>query len=239
MAERSRINITSEEIQSYGAIDPPASTSASSGSSSTAAGNSMDDRKSSLKLYEKIGYGFGHMFNDLCASVWFSYTLLFMQGALQMPATQAGALVMLGQVGDAIATPIVGFLTDKHGTKRQWHVIGTLIVFLTFPMIFSICPFCDRLPKWWEMLYFTVIILMFQFGWPIVQITHLAMIPELSRSQKDRADLTAVRYSISIVSSVVVYGVTWAILHARDREDNNITPEDAYRFRVSEIDRGT
>ncbi|KFB47490.1 AGAP011492-PA-like protein [Anopheles sinensis] len=190
------------------------------------------EKRSTLKLCEKIGYGLGHVYNDLCAGVWFSYTLLFMQGALGMPAAEAGAMVMLGQVGDAIATPIVGLLTDRYGTKRQWHIVGTFIVFLTFPMIFSLCPWCSIAPHWWEIVYFTVVILAFQFGWPIVQVTHLAMIPELSRTQKDRSDLTAVRYSVSIVSNVIVYIVTWAVLRAnRSTAENQIGPTDAYRFR--------
>lgn len=84
----------------------------------------MDDTKSTLKFFEKIGFSLGHIYNDLCAGVWFSYTLLFMQGVLQMPGPQAGALVMLGQIGDAIATPIVGVLTDRFSTKRKWHIFG-------------------------------------------------------------------------------------------------------------------
>lgn len=47
-----------------------------------------------------------------------------MQGALLMPGPEAGALMMLGQVGDALATPIVGLLADKFGTKQKWHVFG-------------------------------------------------------------------------------------------------------------------
>lgn len=84
----------------------------------------MDDSKTTLKFFEKIGFSLGHIYNDLCAGVWFSYTLLFMQGVQQMPGAQAGAMVMLGQIGDAIATPIVGILTDKYSTKRKWHIFG-------------------------------------------------------------------------------------------------------------------
>lgn len=78
----------------------------------------------SLNVIEKLGYGLGHIYNDLCAGVWFSYTLLFLQGALRISAKEAGILVMLGQVGDAIATPIIGILADKYGTKRTWHIGG-------------------------------------------------------------------------------------------------------------------
>ncbi len=27
----------------------------------------------------KLAYGVGHVYNDLCAAVWFSYTLLYLQ----------------------------------------------------------------------------------------------------------------------------------------------------------------
>lgn len=57
------------------------------------------------------------------------------------------------------------------------------------------------------------------------------MIPELSRTNVDRSDMTAIRYSASICSNVVVYIVTWAVLHGRDKDDNNIGPGDAFRFR--------
>lgn len=190
----------------------------------------IDQMRSTLTFIQKIGFGLGHVYNDLCAGVWFSYTLLFMQGALKMPGAEAGALVMLGQIGDALATPIVGVLADKYGTKRKWHIAGTGLVFLTFPLIFSLCPWCWSAPVWWPPTYFAGAILLFQLGWAIVQITHLAMIPEMSRTKKDRTELTAIRYSASVCSNVIVYIVTWAVL--RNSHSKNIGPADAYRFRV-------
>lgn len=80
-------------------------------------------------------------------------------------------------------------------------------------------------------------ILAFQLGWAIVQITHLAIIPEMARTKKDRADLTALRYSASVISNVIVFMVTWAVLHAnrKKNDDNTIGPDDAYRFRVRKL----
>lgn len=86
--------------------------------------STTDQMISTLPLWTRIGFGLGHIYNDLCAGVWFSYTLLFMQGALLIPGTVAGALMMLGQVGDALFTPIVGYLIDRFGTKQKWHIIG-------------------------------------------------------------------------------------------------------------------
>lgn len=92
------------------------------------------------------------------------------------------------------------------------------------------------MPAWWHLIYFSAVILAFQFGWAIVQVTHLAMIPEMSRNQKDRTELTAMRYSASVISNVIVFVVTWAVLRAnRVKSNANIGPEDAYRFRVRAI----
>ncbi|KAL7012866.1 hypothetical protein ACKWTF_015086 [Chironomus riparius] len=224
-----QIDSSSEQTQrivNYGSIQEQ-----NTSQSSDLSDDSMPDDKTTLKFFEKLGFSLGHVYNDLCAGIWFSYTLLFMQGVLNMPGPEAGAMVMLGQVGDAIATPIVGMLTDKFSTKRKWHIFGTFLVILTFPLIFSICPFCDVMPTWWHLIYFTIVILIFQFAWPVVQISHLAMIPEISRTQRDRSELTATRYSASICSNVVVYIVTWAVLHLQTSTESKITPADWPKFR--------
>lgn len=46
---------------------------------------------------KKVCYGLGHVYNDLCAAVWFSYTLFYLQIVLQLEPTAAGVLVMLGK----------------------------------------------------------------------------------------------------------------------------------------------
>ena len=32
-----------------------------------------------LPLRQVLGYGLGHVFNDICASLWFTYLLIFLQ----------------------------------------------------------------------------------------------------------------------------------------------------------------
>lgn len=92
---------------------------------------------------------------------------------------------------------------------------------------------CDSVPSW-RIFYFIIVIILFQIGWPIVQVSHLAIIPEMSRNQKDRSQLTAVRYSATVISNIIVFVVTWIILRAnRKKTSDKIGPEDAYRFRVS------
>lgn len=46
---------------------------------------------------QKLCYGLGHVYNDLCAAMWFSYTLFYLQIVLQIESRTAGILIMLGK----------------------------------------------------------------------------------------------------------------------------------------------
>lgn len=130
LRRHNRTDITDESIVDAPLLSPNQTTS-------TMQSTINDPSPSTLPLMTIIGFGFGHVYNDLCAGIWFSYTLLFFQGVLQMPSTEAGGLMMLGQVADAIATPIIGHLTDKFGTKQKWHIFGEINNFPKMLFIFT------------------------------------------------------------------------------------------------------
>lgn len=64
----------------------------------------LPQRPPLLTLAQKAAYGVGHVLNDICAALWFSYTLLFMQLVLKIPATTSGALLLVGQCDAARPT---------------------------------------------------------------------------------------------------------------------------------------
>ncbi|KAJ2947918.1 hypothetical protein O0L34_g9709 [Tuta absoluta] len=180
-------------------------------------------------------FGLGHVFNDLCAAMWFSYVMLFFQAVLDMKASLAGTMLLLGQVVDALATPIVGMLADRFSTKKCWHLTGSVLVSITFPLLFVRCWGCWpntglAYLSWWMPLYYATLIVFFQIGWAIVQISHLSMIPAISENQHVRAELTSIRYMASVMSSLMVYLVTWIVLRATNYS-SSIGPTDDYKFR--------
>ncbi|CAB3240055.1 unnamed protein product [Arctia plantaginis] len=187
------------------------------------------------RISQNIFYGLGHVYNDLCAAMWFSYMMLFFQAVLNMRAAVAGALLLLGQVIDALATPVVGMLADKYGNKKGWHLTGCILITCTFPLLFVRCWGCwitddhDYL-LWWMPVYYGVLIVVFQIGWAVVQISHLAMIPSISDNLQVRADLTSIRYMASVTSSLAVYLITWVVLRATNYRPY-IGPLDDYKFR--------
>lgn len=66
-----------------------------------------------LSLITKLGYGMGHVGNDMTCSMLFSYFLLFFHNVLQLSNAGGGLIIMVGQIVDAISSILVGVVSDK------------------------------------------------------------------------------------------------------------------------------
>lgn len=51
-----------------------------------------------LKVFEKLMYGLGHVHNDLCAALWFSYGLIYFQIATNPNGILPGLLIFIGKL---------------------------------------------------------------------------------------------------------------------------------------------
>lgn len=75
---------------------------------------------------------------------------------------------------------------------------GSILVSCTFPLLFIRCWGCwikadDSYLSWWMPFYYAILIVFFQIGWAIVQISHLAMIPAITDNLQIRSELTSIR----------------------------------------------
>lgn len=200
-----------EEYKCYGTTGPP-----------------PEEVKGTLSRSRQFGYGVGHVLNDLCAACWFSYLLVYLSKVALLSDTQTGLLMLIGQVADGLATPIVGFLSDRttshHGRRTLWVCIGSLAVAGTFPMIYHLPVFnsIDRT------VYYAFFIILFQLAWASVQVSHLALAPELSYDKQERAWLTTLRSCFTILANLEVFIVAYFLF--RNDSSQAVTPEDEGAF---------
>ena len=78
-------------------------------------------------------------------------------------------------------------------TVCLFFVPGTFCVLGSFPFIFLPCMNCEGSHQWAQILYYSAFVIIFQFGWASVQISHLSMIPDLTPNEHERTELTAIR----------------------------------------------
>ncbi|KAJ0059312.1 hypothetical protein NL108_015498, partial [Boleophthalmus pectinirostris] len=148
-------------------------------------------------------------------------------------------LLLVGQIADGICTPLIGYESDRtpgcgnYGKRKTWHLVGCLSVALSFSFIFNQCLGCSpQTPQWASVLYFVPFIIVFQFGWAAVQISHLSLIPELVRCEHAKVELTAYRYAFTVMANITVYALAYLLFHMQSGEDMDaLGPVDIPVFR--------
>lgn len=84
-----------------------------------------------LPLSQRLAFSIGHVLNDLTASVWFSYLIIYLSQVKEFSNISAGLLMLIGQISDALFTPFIGIGSDKTnglcnmGKRKTWHLFGT------------------------------------------------------------------------------------------------------------------
>eukprot|EP00456_Euglypha_rotunda_P013426 TRINITY_DN14026_c0_g1_i2.p1 TRINITY_DN14026_c0_g1~~TRINITY_DN14026_c0_g1_i2.p1 ORF type:complete len:157 (-),score=26.00 TRINITY_DN14026_c0_g1_i2:11-481(-) len=100
-----------------------------------------------LSTLEILAYAMGHVLNDMVAACWFTYLLVLLTVADKLAPTEAGLVVLVGQVADGLATPVVGLASDmsrgcpalRLGRRKLWYVIGTIVMIIGYYFIFAEC----------------------------------------------------------------------------------------------------
>lgn len=181
-----------------------------------------NDKKYRLPWSQFLPYSVGHVLNDVTAACWFSYLLYYLEKAQNLSSTQAGAVLFAGQIADGLATPVAGYLSDVSkgipklglGRRKLWNLIGVIIVAFCFFFVFGACFACllglDGMMQ--KTIFFSVFAALFNVGWAAIQVSHMAMVPELSPYEGERARLNSSRYAFTVLSNVSVFLIMFTLL---------------------------
>jgi len=186
-------------------------------------------RKGSPDLPFKIksGYSVGHVLNDLCAATWFTYLLVFLEAA-SLTKVQAGLVMLCGQLSDGLMTPCVGILSDAcsiriqyvgFGRRKLWHLFGSFVVAFCYSAVFAYLPYSVYIRGSSAMtIYYAIAASLFNVGWASVQVSHMALVPELHDSPAVRTQLSAGVYAFTILANAsvfILYIIIWPIYSMR------------------------
>lgn len=132
-----------------------------------------------MQCRHRMAFAVGHFLNDLCSAVWFTYTLVFFQGVINLSTVTAGALILIGQIADGLSTPLIGYLCDKSqtaafhnrageaihrrgGGRLEWHMAGSILVIASFSFIYSPVYIKSVDTDWTKFIYYGFFIVLFQ-----------------------------------------------------------------------------
>jgi len=149
-----------------------------------------------LKIKNIWSYGIGHFMNDICASSWFFFFSYYLIQIIEIDKVDASLIILCGQIADAISTPIVGILSDKtnskFGKRTPWYLFGTILVGISFTLIFfSLLP--ETAEPTQRLVYYSIFAALFNIGWASVQVSHMALLPSITLNKKKKDYMTRIR----------------------------------------------
>ena len=152
------------------------------------------------------GYSVGHFANDLCASMWFIYLSYYLLYVVKLDSNISGLCLLSGQIADGITTPLVGYFSDllnpRCGKRNTWYYMGSILVAPAFLCIFVGFDFFSTTggKNAWYLAWPAI----FNVGWAAVQISHMAIVNQLSYSQRKRDSMAVNRNIFTYIANIFV-----------------------------------
>lgn len=159
------------------------------------------------KLSEKIGYGFGDMASSMFWKVFSYYLPFFYSNIFGLSLIDAGVLVLVTRIWDAVSDPMMGIVADR--TNTRWGKYRPYLLFVAAP--FSICGILlFTTPDWaygaklvWA--YVTYILMMTVYTG--INVPYGAMLGVISESPKEKTVFSSFRMFFAYGGSFIALAV--------------------------------
>lgn len=197
------------------------------------------DQKKSFNVKQRLSCGVGHVFNDLFRHLYMSFEIVFLMQVVELPAFQAGMILLITRVVEAFFSLFIGYLCDRMdipliskrmGRRKSWHLAGTLLMALTLPFLYNKCLLCSnhKAVGWAQFAYYVCISVAGNVSFSVVEINHLSVISAVTRTLQEGMAVNAIRTAFSFLTGIFVYLIAWGLLGHDSGE--SLGPEDLSSF---------
>ena len=167
-----------------------------------------------LTLKQKTAFGIGAVGKDMVYALSASYVMYYYQDVLGLSASFVGVVLMAARFFDAFNDPFMGVLVAKTRTRwgrfRPWIFSGTLLNALVLYALFA-APVLDEAAL---MVYFSVVYILWGITYTMMDIPYWSMIPAVTRTPKDRENLSMVGRTCAGVGSALIAMFTMLLVGA-------------------------
>jgi GPH family glycoside/pentoside/hexuronide:cation symporter len=167
-----------------------------------------------LDLVTKLAFGAGDLGTAITAMILISYLSPFLTDVAGLSPQLAGNTQLVGKVWDAVNDPMVGVLSDKteskQGRRYPWMIWGAI----PFGLFFFLQWIVPNFDQWGLFWYYTVISILFNTFYTVVNLPYTALTAELTQDYNERTSLNSFRFAFSIGGSIfaVLLGLVISLL---------------------------
>ena len=182
-----------------------------------------------------INYSYANMYMGGAGYIIGMYFTVFLTDVVNLSLNQAGIVVMLATVWDAVTDPVMGIITDrtrsKTGKHRRYLLWGLPLMAVSYTLLWNSFGLDGNAAPAKAMAYFVIVYMLYKTAYTIIGVPHTAMLPELAPEYNLRTQYNSVGYLFNSAGMVPAFGIVVVILAIFGSGDN-ITSESKMPFLV-------
>lgn len=156
-----------------------------------------------LALSTRIAYGIGDFGPSMSLNVLIVFFFFFLTTVAGVPPNIAGTILLLSKGCNAIATLVVGPLSDQTrspwGRRHTWMLASAPVLAISFALHWWVPPLTD-----WELYaYYLIVAIFFQVSFACFLIPYSALLSDLSEDNNDHIRLNGWRFSLAMTASTL------------------------------------
>lgn len=163
-----------------------------------------------------INYSYANMYMGGAGYIISMYFTVFLTDVVNLSLNQAGIVVMLATVWDAITDPVMGIITDrtrsKTGKHRRYLLWGIPLMMLSYTLMWNSFGLNGKSNPALAMAYFVIVYMLYKTAYTVIGVPHTAMLPELAPEYNLRTQYNSVGYLFNSAGMVPAFGIVVAIL---------------------------
>lgn len=177
----------------------------------------------SLKLKEKIGYGFGDFASSMFWKLFTVYLLFFYTDVFGIAAAAAGTMFLITRIWDTFLDPIIGIISDR--TNTRWGKFRPFLLWMSIPfalagiLTFSSPEFTASGKLIYAYLTYTLMMMVYSF----INVPYASLMGVMSSNIKERTTLATFRFVFAFAGSILVLATAEPLVAAFSKTSTGIS----------------
>ncbi len=171
-----------------------------------------------------INYSYANIYMGGAGYIISMYFTVFLTDVVNLSLNQAGIIVMLATVWDAVTDPVMGIITDrtrsKTGKHRRYLLWGIPLMALSYTLLWNSYGLDGKNSPATAMLYFVLVYMLYKTAYTVIGVPHTAMLPELAPEYNLRTQYNSVGYLFNSAGMVPAFGIAVLVLSLFGSDDN-------------------
>ena len=171
-----------------------------------------------------INYSYANMYLGGAGYIISMYFTVFLTDVVNISLQQAGIIVMLATIWDAVTDPVMGIITDRTrsatGKHRRYLLWGLPLMFVSYTLMWNSFGLNGKLNPALCVVYYTLIYMLYKTAFTVICVPHTAMLPELAPEYNLRTQYNSVGYLFNSAGMVPAFGIAVVIFAIFGASDN-------------------